>query len=188
MATLPLNKDVLAEAIPIASIEHFLHLLRHAKSLVGRHGPYTKQHNITDFSRDVRSPQHSKSQNPSLKILALSLAAAQDYTYSVQPDGPTKDDLDVFTLSWVSAVTVLEEILVRGSLPQESFSWGIFGLSAGYMHPTALNPMNQNIFSSNKHRLQAALCILHSLNGEKSSEYQRKMWENRLHKITGWAV
>jgi hypothetical protein len=117
VAMLPLNKDVLAEAIPIANIERFLHLLHHAKSLEGRQGPYTKQHNATIFSCDVRSPQRSKPQNTSLKTLALSLAAAQNYTYSAQPDGPTKDDLDVFTLLWASAVTVLEEILVRGSLP-----------------------------------------------------------------------
>jgi hypothetical protein len=131
IATLPLNKDVLAEAIPIANIKRFLHLLHHAKSSKGRHGPYTKQHNITTvFSRDVGSSQRPKSQNPSLKILALCLAAAQDCTYSAQPDGPTKDELDVFTLLWASAVTVLEEILVRGSLPQvfqlgypRSFRW-----------------------------------------------------------------
>jgi hypothetical protein len=171
IAALQLNKDVIADAITMTNIERFLHLLQHAKSLVGLYGPYSKQPNTTVFSRDVRPPRHPKPQDPSLNTLALSFAAAQDCTYSAQPAGSGKEDLDLFTLLWDCAVAVLEEILARGSLPQESFGWGIFGLSAGYMHPPARDLTAQNVFLSNKRRLHDALNVLPSLNRETSSEY-----------------
>lgn len=171
IAALQLNKDVIADAITMTNIERFLHFLQHAKSLVGLYGSYSKQPNTTVFARDVRPPQHPKPQDPSLNTLALSFAAAQDCTYSAQPAGSGKEDLDLFTLLWDCAVVVLEEILARGSLPQESFGWGIFGLSAGYMHPPARDLTAQNVFLSNKRRLHDALNVLPSFNRETSSEY-----------------
>lgn len=98
IAALQLNKDVIADAITMTNIERFLHLLQHAKSLVGLYGPYSKQPNTTVFSRDVRPPRRPKPQDPSLNTLALSFAAAQDCTYSAQPAGLGKEDLDLFTL------------------------------------------------------------------------------------------
>jgi hypothetical protein len=171
IAALPLNRDVLAQAIRMTNIERFLHLLHHTKSLVGLHGPYTKHPNTTVFSRDVRLPPRPKPQAPSLKDLALSLAAAQDCAYSAQPSGPAQNDLDFFLLLWDSAVTVLESILARGSLPQESFGWGIFALCAGYMHPPARDLTLQNLFLSRKYHLHAALSKMPALNGERSCEY-----------------
>jgi hypothetical protein len=171
LAALPLNQDALAEAVGMTDIERFSHLLHHAKTLVSRYGPYTKHHNARVFMRTRKSPQRPCPPNPSLVDLALSLAAAQDCAYSAQPNGPAKDDLDFFMLLWDSAITVLEEILARGSLPGESFGWGIFGLSAGYMHPPAYDLTAQNIFSRNKYRLHAALCMLPSLDERNENEY-----------------
>jgi hypothetical protein len=71
----------------------------------------------------------------------------------------------------------LESILARGSLPQESFGWGIFALSSGYMHPYSSSSLSnnhlvaRNIFSSHKYRLHAALVSLPSMDGERRSEY-----------------
>jgi hypothetical protein len=171
LEALPLNQDALAEAVGMTNIERFFHLLHHAKALVSQYGPYTKHHNTTVFTRTRKLPQRPCPPNPSLWDLALSLTAAQDCAYTAQPDGPAKHDLDFFMLLWDSAITVLEEILARGSLPGESFGWGIFGLSAGYMHPPAHDLTAQNIFSRNKYRLHAALCMLPSLDERSKNEY-----------------
>ena len=171
---LPPNKDILASAIRMTNITRFIHLLSHAKALITHHGPHTTLPATSVFTRSLKPPRPAYPSSPSLKFLALSLAAAQDSTYSAQPPSRTKDDLDFFTLLWDSSIAVLEEILSRGSLPQESFGWGIFGLAAGYMHPPSPphDLSQQNIFMRNKARLHAALCMMPSLEGPAGNGYR----------------
>ncbi|KAI4944072.1 hypothetical protein J4E91_008927 [Alternaria rosae] len=164
LPVLPPNKEILASAIHMTNITRFIHLLSYAKALITHHGPYTTLPTTSVFSRSLRPPKLSKppypSSSPTLTNFALSLAAAQDSTYSAQPSSTAKDDLDFFTLLWDSSIAVLEEILSHGSLPGESFGWGIFGLAAGYIHPPSPSHdlSQQNIFLRNKARLHAALC------------------------------
>jgi hypothetical protein len=168
---LPPNKTILTQAIPMTNISRFLHLLQHTKALISLHGPYTTLPTTTVFSRSPNQPNPPTPPypfNPSLKALASTLASAQDCTYTAQPSGPAQSDLDLFTLLWDSCMAVLEEILARGSLPGESFGWGIFGLAAGYMHPPSHDLTVQNIFCSNKTRLHAALCMLPSIERPES--------------------
>ncbi|KAI4938592.1 hypothetical protein J4E85_001033 [Alternaria conjuncta] len=131
LPALPPNKEILASAIRMTNITRFIHLLSHAKALITHHGPYTTLPATSVLTRSLKPPRPAYPSSPSLKSLALSLAAAQDSTYSAQPPSHTKDDLDFFTLLWDSSIVVLEEILSIGDLPQESFGWGIFGLAAG---------------------------------------------------------
>ncbi|KAF1833692.1 hypothetical protein BDW02DRAFT_372225 [Decorospora gaudefroyi] len=166
---LPSNADVLAEASRMSNIERFIHLLRHAEALIRQYGPYTTHKGTKVF---IRAPTPCIKE-PSPRDLALSFAAAQDCSNSAQPSGPANDDLRLFFHLWTTTITILEDILARGSLPQESFGWGIFGLAAGYIHPPS--PSNdlttRNLFSNQKYRLHAALSKLPSLDGAKRSEY-----------------
>ncbi|KAI4658065.1 uncharacterized protein J4E79_007046 [Alternaria viburni] len=171
--TLPPNKEILASAIHMTNTTRFLHLLSHAKALITLHGPYTTLPTTSVFSRSLKPskpPKHpsssSLSSSTTLKSLALTLAAAQDSTYSTytaQPPSPTKSDLDFFTLLWDSSIVVLEEILSVGDLPQESFGWGVYGMAAGYMHPPpstlshSHDLSQENMFMRNKERLKDAL-------------------------------
>jgi hypothetical protein len=176
VVTLPSNADVLTEASRMSNIERFLHLWQHTKLLVEKYGPYTTLAGTTVFIRASGVDEVVK--DPPIVRLALSLAAAQDCVNSAQPDGPVKDDLLLFKRLWETSITILEEILARGSLPQETFGWGIFGLASGYEHPPpSSSPSHnhlvaKNIFSSHKYRLQAALLRLPSMNGRRRSEYE----------------
>jgi hypothetical protein len=152
----------------MTNIERFFHLLRHAKLLVERNGPYAIHRGTTVFTRAL-SPHPRK--DPSTKDLALSLAAAQDSMNSAQPSGPANSELDLFINLWETIITVLEEILARGSLPQEAFGWGIFGLSPGYMHAPGNDLNAENLFEKHKYRLRAALLALPSMDGRRRSEY-----------------
>ncbi|KAI4709365.1 hypothetical protein J4E89_006114 [Alternaria sp. Ai002NY15] len=129
LPALPPNKEILASAIRMTNITRFIHLLSHAKALITHHGPYTTLPATSVFTRSLKPRRPAYPSSPSLKNLALSLAAAQDSTYSAQPPSRTKSDLDFFTLLWDSSIVVLEEVLSIGDLPQESFGWGIFAPS-----------------------------------------------------------
>jgi hypothetical protein len=170
IATLSSNADVLREASRMTNIERFFHLWQQAKVLVEHHGPYTTHENTTVFTRasDLRRPTKDSAE----ERLAYSLAAAQDCVNSAQPDSPAKDDLLLFTRLWEIAITILENILARGSLPQETFGWGIFGLAAGYMHPASFNyEADIRSFANHKYRLQYSLLKLPSMTGKRRSEY-----------------
>ncbi|KAF1941295.1 hypothetical protein EJ02DRAFT_348045 [Clathrospora elynae] len=168
--TLPKNSEVLKNAFRMSNIERFLHLQRHAKLLVGTYGQYTTYSKTTVFAR-AHNPR-KEYQEPTITELALSLAAAQDSLNSAQPDGPARDDLLLFQCLWEITIIVLEDILARGSLEQESFGWGIFGLSAGYIDPPANDLTIHNLFTNHKDRLHAALSSLPSLDpGRRRSEY-----------------
>jgi hypothetical protein len=166
--TRPLSADALEATSSMTNIERFLHLLQYTKLLVGRYGPYTTHRGTTVFTHAL-NPHPSK--DPSTTDLALSLAAAQDSMNSAQPSGPANFDLDLFIHLWETTVAVLEEILARGSLPQEAFGWGIFGLSSGYMHAPANDVDAENLFEKYKYRLRAALLALPSMDGRRKSEY-----------------
>jgi hypothetical protein len=175
VVTLPANADVLTEASRMPDIERCFHLWQHTKSLVEKYGPYTTLADTTVFVRASGVSEAIK--DPPIVRLALSLAAAQDCVNSAQPDGPAKDDLLLFTRLWETTIAIMENILARGSLPQEDFGWGIFGLSSGYQHPpSSSSPSHnhlvaKNIFSSHKRRLHAALLMLPSMDGRRRSEY-----------------
>jgi hypothetical protein len=77
---------------------------------------------------------------PSAKLLVTSFAAAQDAYDSAQPDGPAKEDLQLFTVLWRTAIQVVEQILEDGNLDGEAFGWGVYGLSFGYMPAFASSP------------------------------------------------
>jgi hypothetical protein len=162
------------EASRMTNLERFFHLWHHTKLLVANYGPYTTHEDNTVLTRASGIQRLNK--DPPTKKLAYSLAAAQDVN-SAQPDGPAKDDLLLFICLWETTIRVLERILARGSLPQESFGWGIFALSSGYMHPPASssasynNLVAQNIFNYHKYRLRAALLSLPSMDGQRRSEY-----------------
>jgi hypothetical protein len=173
--TLPSNTDVLKEASHMTNIKRFFYLWHHTKLLVENYGPYTTYEDTTVFMRATKAQRLNK--EPPTEKLAYSLAAAQDCVNSAQPSGPAKDDLLLFTRLWETTMTVLESMLARGSLPQESFGWGIFALSSGYVHPPVSRSASyntlvaQNIFNSHKYRLQAALLSLPSMDGQRRSEY-----------------
>ncbi|RAR01793.1 integral membrane protein [Stemphylium lycopersici] len=165
------NKDALTKTAQLNNAERFLRLLQYSKALVAQNGPYTTAPGTAVLLRASQLRVHRDDEALSTAEFALSLAAAQGSISSAQPDGPEKDDLLLFNRFWETAVAVLEEILSPGSLPQESFGWGIFGLSSGYMHPPSNELTMQNTFSSYKYRLHAALLKLPSLTGAKGSEY-----------------
>jgi len=169
--TLPANNDVLLEASHMTNIERFLHLLNQVRALIRRYGTYTILSDTSIFHRASAPRLHSSTAEPSVTEVFLSLGAAQDSINSAQPDGAANDDLRFFGNLWKTTITVLEEILACGSLPQEAFGWGVFALSTGYMHLPSGSLTDQNIFSNHKYRLHTALKMMPSLNGERRSEY-----------------
>jgi len=155
----------------MTSIECFLHLLNQVRALIRRYGTYTTLSDTTVFQRACAPRLRSSTTEPSVTEVFLSLGAAQDSINSTQPDGTANDDLRFFGNLWETTITVLEEILACGSLPQEAFGWGVFALSTGYMHLPSRNLIDQNIFNNHKYRLHTALKMMPSLNGERRSEY-----------------
>jgi len=129
----PTTAEVLAKSSALAPITRFWHLLRHAKILIRLHGPHTTYPDTTVFTR-TPTPRPTKiAKPPSAQLLATSLAAAQDAYGSAQPDGPAKEDLDLFTALWKTTVQVVEQILEEGIPDGEAFGWGVYGLSFGYI-------------------------------------------------------
>jgi hypothetical protein len=133
LAVTPSTRTVLATSIWRMPIPKFGHLLAHAKTLIRLHGPHTTYPNTTVLARASVPHLRTTSNAPSAQILATSFAAAQDAHGSAQPDGPAKDDLELFTLLWRTAIHVVEQILEDGNLDGEAFGWGVYGLSFGYM-------------------------------------------------------
>jgi hypothetical protein len=124
---------VLAPSTSLRPIHRFWHLLQHARTLIRLHGPYTTHVNTTVLARSpiLRSTNNSKP--PSMQLLATSFAAAQDAFGSAQPDGPAKEDLELFAALWKTAIKVVEQILEDGIPEGEAFGWGAYGLSGGYI-------------------------------------------------------
>lgn len=112
-------------------VSRFAHYSRQTKALVKTHGVYTTYAGTTVFCRAPIAP--TPNQKVSTKKLALSLAAAQDCAGTAQIEGPAQEDLCVFKEMWAATKTVLDNILETGNLDHETFGWGIYGLSTGYM-------------------------------------------------------
>ncbi|RMZ74534.1 integral membrane [Pyrenophora seminiperda CCB06] len=147
-------------------------MLTHMRALVGRYGTYTTLRDTNIFCRAPAPQLHSSTAAPSATKVFRSLGAAQESINSTQLDGATKDDLLFFHHLWEITITVLEEITSCSSLPEEPFGWGIFGLSAGYIHPPSKDLIDQNKFDHHKYRLHAALKGLPSLDEKRKSEYE----------------
>ncbi|KAF2643612.1 hypothetical protein P280DRAFT_379435, partial [Massarina eburnea CBS 473.64] len=173
--TTPSTAQVIATAFSLDPVPRFFHLLVHVKSLISSYGPYTTYAGTTVFTRAPIPRSTKKSKPPSDFTLATSFAAAQDSVKSAQPDSPSKQDLQAFSLLWTATREVMEKITADGSLSQEVFGWGIIGLSAGYTpalsSPLFANKKNRS-FESLKGRLHAALTALPSLNAVRPSEFQ----------------
>ncbi|CAE6996022.1 hypothetical protein CFE70_000220 [Pyrenophora teres f. teres 0-1] len=169
--TLPANNDVLSEASHMTNTARFLHLLNHARALVRRYGIYTTLHDTTVFCRASTPRSRPSNAEPSITEVFLSLRAAQQAIDSVQPDGAVKDDLHFFNDLWNTTITVLEEILDHGSLPQEPFGWGVFALSTGYLHSRHTNIAYRDVFSNHKYRLRSALERMPSLDRKRRNAY-----------------
>ncbi|KAH9861191.1 hypothetical protein IAQ61_010928 [Plenodomus lingam] len=152
------NKNVLRAAESLPTIPRFLHLLSHAKSLIGSYGPYTTLPNTMVFVRADVTRDTSSSQDASPAVLALSLAAAQDCKEYAQPQSLASQDLIFLEHLWMSTLAVLEELLETNKLDIETVSWGIVGLCAGYM----VKVQDQD-FQSYKTRLSNALRLMPSL-------------------------
>lgn len=84
------------------------------------------------FSRAPVAP--TTSQKAITKQLALSLAAAQDCVDSAQIEGPAREDLAIFKQLWDTTSIILENVFALGTLDHETFGWGMYGLSTGYVH------------------------------------------------------
>jgi len=140
-------------------IQHFLHLLRQSKALIKVHGPYTTYAGTTVFSRAPMTRDATK--EPSAKDLALSLTAAQDCINSAQVEGPAKEDLILFKELWDITLLTLDTILEAGNLDHETFGWGMFGLSAGYINQASWK--DDTHFLSLKTRLHDALLKMPSI-------------------------
>lgn len=186
----PSTAEVLAASISLDTIPRFLHLLAHAKLLISVHGPYSTQPGTTIFTRAPTQQPMDVSQRPSAKRLATSLAAAQDSIHTDQPAGPAQEDLQAFTLLWHATISVLDKLLDMTRLDQESFGWGVFGLSAGYGAPnspasSSPDPVAEVSSSSSqppdpsftqlKQRLYAALRALPSLSSPQHGRGQYAM-------------
>ncbi|KAF2874381.1 hypothetical protein BDV95DRAFT_539782 [Massariosphaeria phaeospora] len=135
------------KATLLPPIPRFLYLLAAAKSLIAAHGPYTTHPKTTVFTR-AATPSCNP---PTQKDYAISFAIAKDCISSAQPDGPAKSDLQLFGLLWTTTIEAIDLLLESCHLDNESFGWGVFGLTAGYIDPDPL-------FSSMKSRLHEALC------------------------------
>jgi hypothetical protein len=103
----------------------------------------------------------------STKDFAASLAAAQGCIYSVQVDGPAREDLAVFERLSETTIEVLELLLHTADLDCITTGWGIYGLSAGYMGHT---PREDSPFSLYKLRLHDALQKMPTMNSTSRKE------------------
>ncbi|KAF2853217.1 hypothetical protein T440DRAFT_390525 [Plenodomus tracheiphilus IPT5] len=149
-----MNEDVLQAASSLSTVPQFLHLLYHAKGLVGAHGPYTLLPQTSTFTRDGGD-------DVSPKKFATSLATAQDCIDSAQPPRLANEDLKFFQQLWSSTLAAFEEMLEAGKLDIETIGWGVIGMCAGYM---AKGTSDQE-FQAYKTRLHNALRLMPSLDG-----------------------
>lgn len=164
---LPATADIVSTSFSLAAIPRFFHLLTHAKTLIQVYGPHTTYSETTIFAR-APVPRSTKTTKPaSAKLLATSLAAAQDSIHTPQPAGPAREDLQIFKLLWDAAVDVLEKMLEEADLDHESFGWGVFGLSSGYISASATASVSKQnddqMLEPLKQRLHDALRSLPSM-------------------------
>lgn len=146
----------------------FYSLLRTATMVIQEHGPYTTLKGTTVFARASRAPMPGST--PSLVDVAQSFAAAQDCFESAQPDGPARDDLDMFTNLWNVTIALLEDIAHRKYLNPEALGWGAFGIASGYMS-SAKPEVPRKSVALYKDRLHAALLMLPSIHRRNRGEY-----------------
>jgi hypothetical protein len=142
----PTTLDLVSALPPVA---RFHTLLEHASNLVQSRGAY-----YISPSGYLSRAEKPRSGLAATRF-AASLAAAQDVFKhgTLQPEGPLLSDLFVFRALWETTVQLLERMLDSGSLRYETFGWGIFGLSAGYLS-------SDSFFSGMKERLGDALRTL----------------------------
>jgi hypothetical protein len=141
----------LADDLP--TVPRFMHSFRQCKALVVTHGVYTTYAGTTVFSRAPMERDSTK--DATAKELALSFAAAQDCAGSAQIEGVSDEDLDVFRRLWESTIAALETVIEAGNLDHETFGWGIFGFSSGYVGKPSWRDDSQ--FLALKTRLHDAL-------------------------------
>ncbi|PSN73452.1 hypothetical protein BS50DRAFT_543081 [Corynespora cassiicola Philippines] len=165
-------------------ISRFQHLLHHAKMLIASHGPYTTYPGTTVLTRAAHARENIRP--ASTRTLAKSFAAAQDSASSAQPDGPAKDDLRLFQAVWEATIRALEKLIQDGNLDHESFGWGIYGLSSGYLpYLASENSSADDMFHSYRKRLHDALRILPRLNSSSNeSETVSSPGAERVHNLT----
>jgi hypothetical protein len=155
------NTVILREVFKKSIPARFFYLLQHANILIQQYGPYTTFTGTTVFTRTHQ--MRPRLNQPSMKELATSLAAAQDSIGSAQLNSPAKDDLMIFKHLWDATTALLEDILEAGNLDHESFGWGVYGLAAGYIAPLSLSEDSIDEFKSQKARLHDALLALPSM-------------------------
>ncbi|KAF2676078.1 hypothetical protein K458DRAFT_322868 [Lentithecium fluviatile CBS 122367] len=162
----PSTGEILATSSWLTPIPKFWHLLPHAKTLIRHYGPHTIFADTTVLVR-ANTPRSTKLEKlPSAKLLARSFAAAQDAHGSAQPDGPAKEDLELFTLLWRTTIEVVDQILEDGIADGEAFGWGVYGLSFGYIpsFPSPPSADNSTSFDALRQRLHTTLLTLPNVN------------------------
>jgi hypothetical protein len=158
IATSQENAAILRDVFKMSTTARFVCLLQHTNTLIQRNGPYTTFIDTTVFTRTRQA--HPRTNPPSTKEFAVSLAAAQDSIGTAQLDSPAKEDLMIFKHLWDATTALLDDVLEAGNLDHESFGWGVYGLAAGYTPPLSGSP---NDFMSQKARLHDALLALPSM-------------------------
>ncbi|ORX94211.1 hypothetical protein BCR34DRAFT_608340 [Clohesyomyces aquaticus] len=142
---------IMQKASGMDPISRFYLLLHACESLILAHGPYrASPSNI--FSR---APVFFTGDCPvaTSRDYACSFSAAQDAIRITQPRSPAAEDLQVFAMLWDTTKELLEIIISRAELDNESLGWGVFGLAAGYKSP-------EDTFVTLKSRLHTALLDL----------------------------
>lgn len=146
-----------------SAIPRFLHLLKHSKLLVATNGVYTTYAGTTVFSRAPLPPTNQE--EPTIREIALSLAAAQDCANSAQVEGPAEEDLTVFKQLWEATIEVVDSVLETGNLDHETLGWGIYGLAAGHMHEVSWR--DNSLLLSLKTRLHDGLLQLPNMDTQR---------------------
>jgi hypothetical protein len=134
---MPSTAAVLANSAStsIGPTTRFCRLIDHARRLIRLHGPYTTHDDTTVLKRS-HIPYSTCATKPiSIQVFTASFAAAQNAYGSAQTDGPANEDLELFAALWKAAVETVEQILEEGIPNGESFGWGAYGLSGGYILP-----------------------------------------------------
>lgn len=126
------SADALTVPADLPLVPRFHQLLAHARALVQHYGPYSLQANTAIFRRNTSSST-SLSTRPTLKDLAMSLAAAQDAHTTAQTEGPAAQDLTLFTALAQTSIAAIEQILEAGIPDGKAFGWGVYGLSSGFL-------------------------------------------------------
>jgi len=173
---------IVTKSFSLDPVSRFIHLFTYAKTVIQQYGPHTTLPGTNIFVRSGK-PRPDAHELPPPKLVATSLAAAQDALPTTQPAGPAKADLQVFKLLWDATTDVLDIAVDARELSQETFEWGVFGLAAGYIFMRSELPVDRQYFLSLKGRLHTALMMLPSLSNsqQRDRENRAKSPTQRLH-------